>query len=338
MKAKHVLSIAELGPESLSKIVDQAMTINRGYNSRLLEGKMVGIYFRKSSTRTRTSFTVAAHKLGGEVIAYGPNDLQLVTGESVEDTARVLSSFLDMLVVRTNDSIEEMRALAAQSKMSIINAMSDNEHPTQAIADLVTICEAFGRLNGVHLLYIGEGNNTAAALALAVSMTPDMRLTIVTPEGYGVQDTVLELASRFAQKSGSLIEQHHDPDSLPPRVDAVYTSRWETMGVIKADSDWREKFRPYSVTQKMMARVSKPNGTIFLHDLPAVRGSEVVNEVLDGRQSLAFRQAAHKLTAALAVLSWCAAPYEEDRKESLEFSVNRICEVGAGSSATLSHS
>lgn len=335
MTVKHVLSIAEIGPESLSEIVDQAMTINGGYKSRPLEGKMVGIYFRKSSTRTRTSFTVAAHRLGGKVIAYGPNDLQLVTGESVEDTARVLSGYLDMLVVRTNDSIEEMRALAAQSKMSVVNAMSENEHPTQAIADLVTIREAFGRLNGIHVLYIGEGNNTAAALALAVSMTPGMRLTIVTPERYGVPDMLLEQARRFALRSESLIEQHHDLDSLPHGVDAVYTSRWETMGVVKADSDWRDRFRPYCVTPKMMARVSKPSGTIFLHDLPAIRGSEVVNEVLDGHQSVAFRQAEHKLTAALAVLSWCATPSEAE--STVTKVPNQLhLPVGASSPATLS--
>jgi ornithine carbamoyltransferase len=274
---------------------------------RPLEGKVVGIYFKRSSTRTRTAFTVAAIRLGGGTIAYGPNDLQLVTGETLHDTAKVLSGFLDILVIRTNEPLSEMKALASQDKMSVVNAMSDNEHPTQAIADLVTIKETFRRLDNIHVLYLGEGNNSAAALALAVSMTPGMRLTLVTPEGYGLPSDVLETARGFAAKHGAAVEQHHGSDDLPTPVDVVYTTRWQTMGVPKADANWQEKFIPYRVTQELMARVSRPEGTIFLHDLPAVRGAEVVDEVLDGAQSRAFRQARHKLTSAMAVLSWCIA-------------------------------
>jgi ornithine carbamoyltransferase len=203
-----------------------------------------------------------------------------------------------------------MNALAAQEKMAVINAMSENEHPTQAIADLVTIKEALGRLDDVHVLYLGEGNNSAAALALAVSMTPGMRLTVVTPEGYGITPDVLETARSLALQHGSSIEQHHDINNLPEEVDVVYTTRWQTMGVPKADPDWVEKFKPYSVTEALMAGVSKPSGsTIFLHDLPAVRGMEVHDEVLDGPQSRAFRQAEHKLNSAMAVLSWCVAEH-----------------------------
>jgi ornithine carbamoyltransferase len=200
-----------------------------------------------------------------------------------------------------------MRTLAAQSEMSVINAMSEYEHPTQAIADLATIKESLGRLHGVHVLYVGEGNNSAVALALAVAMSEGMRLTLVTPEGYGLPPGLLETVAAFARRSGATVEEHHDAASLPKGVDVVYTTRWQTMGVPKTDPDWQRKFVPYRVTQEMMSRVSKPSGTIFLHDLPAVRGSEVVDEVLDGPQSLAFRQARHKLTGAMAVLRWCAA-------------------------------
>jgi ornithine carbamoyltransferase len=244
-------------------------------------------------------------RLGAGTIAYGPSDLQINTGETIHDTARVLSGFLDALVIRTNASIVEMKAMASQDEMAIINAMSENEHPTQAIADLVTIKEALGHLDGVHILYLGEGNNSAAALALAVALTPDMRLTLITPEGYGLSENMLQLARSLASKSGSLIEQHHRSDQLPANVDVVYTTRWQTMGVPKADANWRTIFEPFRVTQELMAKVSKPAGTFFLHDLPAIRGSEVVDEVLDGPQSLAFRQAYHKLSSAMAVLSWC---------------------------------
>jgi ornithine carbamoyltransferase len=189
--------------------------------------------------------------------------------------------------------------------MAVINAMSEDEHPTQAIADLVTIREALGRLDDVHVLYIGEGNNSASALALAVAQTPGMQLTLVTPEGYGLPNDKLASARSVAKTCGAGIEQLHDLSRLPKRVNAVYTTRWCTMGAAKNDPAWCEKFEPYRVTTELMAEVSKPSGTIFLHDLPAMRGQEVVDEVLDGPQSLAFRQARHKLSSAMAVLSWC---------------------------------
>jgi ornithine carbamoyltransferase len=309
MTVRHLLSITELGAENLSHLVKQSLLIIAGDEKvkRPLEGKMVGIYFRGTSTRTRTAFTVGAIHLGAGTISYGPHDLQLVTGETIADTARVLSNFLDILVVRTNQSVAEMRALTNQKEMSIINAMSESEHPTQAIADLVTLHEEFGRLDDIKVLYLGEGNNTAASLALAVAQTPGMSLTIVTPEGYGLDEQILETAHKLAAVHGSRIEHHHRVDQLPTNVDAVYTSRWQTMGVPKAEVNWEVKFEPYRVTQALMAQVSKPAGTVFLHDLPAVRGGDVDDEVLDGPQSRAFRQARHKMTSAMAVLEWCVS-------------------------------
>lgn len=304
---KHLLSIEELGRENLALLVRQGCAIAQGggRGALPLQGRAVGIYFRRSSTRTRTSFTVGALRLGAGVISYGPHDLQVATGESLEDTARVLSGFLDCLVIRTNEPAAEMKVLASQNEMAVINAMSAEEHPTQAVADLITIHEALGRLEGVHVLYLGEGNNTAASLALATALTPGMRLTLVTPEGYGLTRHTLNTAARLARQNGSLVEQQHPLDRLPTRVDVVYTTRWQTMGEPKADPDWRAKFEPCAVTPGLLAHVSKPAGTIFLHDLPAVRGAEVYDEVLDGPQSLAFRQARHKLTAAMSVLAWC---------------------------------
>lgn len=304
--AKHLLSLSEIGPENLSLLVDRSLEIaTRGVGSPPLIGKIVGICFKRTSTRTRTAFTVATIKLGATPIAYGPNDLQICTGETIEDTARVLSGYLDALVVRTNESIDDMRALASQNKMPIINAMSDTEHPTQAIADLVTIKEVLGRLRGIEVLYVGEGNNSAAALALAVSLTPGMRLTLLTPEGYGLQSDILERVRSLSLQSGSVVEQQHDIPSLRSKFDVVYTTRWQTMGVPKPDSNWKEQFRPYSVTREFMQRFAKNGETVFMHDLPAVRGDDVTDEVLDGPQSVAFRQAQHKLTSAMAVLEWC---------------------------------
>jgi ornithine carbamoyltransferase len=308
MPVRHLLSVSDLDRETLLSLIDNAVAIAEGQweGRHPLAGRTVGIYFRKSSTRTRTSFTVGAQRLGAQVIAYGPNDLQLATGETVQDTARVLANYLDVLVIRTNESMAEMRELAIQDRMAIINAMSETEHPTQSVADLATLREHFGRLSGLHVLYLGEGNNSASAIALAVARIPGMRLTLVTPEGDGLPASLMESVQDTAAEHGSDVEQHHDAHRLPRGVDAVYTTRWLTMGVKKTGTEWIDRFRPYTVTPKLMAEVSKQDGsTVFLHDLPAMRGYEVLDEVLDGPQSIAFRQAYHKMTSAMAVLDWC---------------------------------
>jgi ornithine carbamoyltransferase len=307
--ARHFLTVAGLGAAALDGLTRDAVAIagGRWAGERPLAGRFVGVYFKKTSTRTRTAFTTGALRLGAQVVAYGPNDLQILTGESLEDTGRVLAEYLDLLVVRTNEPLDDMTALAAQGRMGVVNAMSDNEHPTQAIADLSAIREIFGRLEGVHVLYLGEGNNTASAQVLAAAQIPGMRVTLVTPEGYGLPEAVLEQAHALAAGSGAAIEQHHRMDRLPRGVDVVYTSRWTTMGVPKPDPGWMDRFRPYAVTSAVMAEVSRPGGgTVFLHDLPAMRGLEVTDEVLDGPASKALRLAFHKMTSAMAVLAYCA--------------------------------
>ncbi|RLK58812.1 ornithine carbamoyltransferase [Actinokineospora cianjurensis] len=293
---RSVISLDDLTAADVDALTGRAVAFGAGERSSALAGRAVGVYFQKSSTRTRTSFWRAATRLGAQVITYGPDDLQLTTGETLEDTARVLSGYLDALVVRTNGDIAELRALA-KGDIAVVNALTQFEHPTQALADIATLREEFGDLSGRHLLYIGEGNSTAAALVRAAELTPGLTFTVVTPPGYGVPADVL------AGKP-SRITQHHDLDALPETVDAVYTSRWQTMGVSKADPDWLGVFTPYQVDDTLLERVSH-EGTIFLHDLPAVRGQEVTDEVLDGKRSRAWRQAHHKMTIAMAVLEWC---------------------------------
>lgn len=304
---KHLLSLRQLGPTQLMHLARRSAEFAAGQDGdrKPLAGKTVGIFFRRSSTRTRTAFTVGAQKLGAQTVVYGPQDLQLVTGETLEDTGRVLSGYLDALVVRTNDAVAEMEALARQNRMAVVNAMSTEEHPTQAVADLSTILEARGRLEGLHLLYLGEGNNSTSALAFALARIAGTRLTIVTPKGYGLPEELLDLARELGRDQGSTVEQHHNVTDLPRNVDAVYTTRWQTMGVPKADPEWRRHFLPYTVDARLLERVSKPEGTIFLHDLPAVRGDDVTDDVLDGSQSLAWRQAEHKMFSAMAILEWC---------------------------------
>jgi len=262
---KHLLSIADLEATDLARLIDRSVHIasNQDFVRAWAGDKIIGIYFRKPSTRTRSSFSVGALRLGAQIVTYGPADLQLVTGEPIEDTGRVLSGYLDALVIRTNDGIEEMRALAAQQEMAVINAMSANEHPTQAIADLSTLKEKFGCLAGLNLLYLGEGNNTAAALALAVARTPGMKAIFITPPGYGLAESLIKQSQQAAAQYGGAIEHRYDIENLPLNVDAVYATRWQTMGAPHRDSHWIERFRPYCVTPEIMAKVSKPRARSF---------------------------------------------------------------------------
>lgn len=300
---RSMISLTDLDADELAAIVDRCVDLgkNPDAGAGVLAGRAVGIYFSKTSTRTRTSFWRGATRLGADVITFGPDDLQLNTGESVADTARVLSSYLDALVVRTNGDIAELRAFAAAGALGVVNALTEHEHPTQAIADLGTLKEHFGELAGRHVVYVGEGNSTTAALVHATARTPGLRLTVLTPPGYDLDDHAYTLAADLG--AGDRIQRRHDPGEVTGPVDAVYTSRWQTMGVPKADPDWIVHFRPFQVDGAFLERLGNP---VFLHDLPAVRGQEVTDEVLDGANSIAWRQAFHKMTAAMAVLEWCA--------------------------------
>lgn len=298
---RSLISLLDVSDEDVAGIVDSAVKFAGQRPERTLDGRAVGVYFRRSSTRTRTSFWRAATLLGADTILFGPDDLQLTTGETLADTARVLSGYLDLLVVRTNDDEVELRELDAASGLGVINALTRDEHPTQALADLATLQEEFADLAGRHLVYVGEGNSTAQALVFAAAATPGLRLTVVTPPEYGLPDDVL---TRRPSAAGQ-IRQCHDFVDVDGPADAIYTSRWQTMGVAKDDPDWIRAFRPYQVTADLFDRIGTDD-TVFLHDLPAVRGQEVTDEVLDGPRSRAWRQSLHKMTAATAVMQWCA--------------------------------
>jgi ornithine carbamoyltransferase len=311
---RHLLSILDLSPDEVLYLARRAVRIKQAPTApQTLRGKTVGVFFRKTSTRTRAGFTVGAGRLGATVATFGPADLQTNTGETLADTARTLAGYLDVLVMRTNEGVDEMRAYAAYPGMSVVNALSSDEHPTQALADLATLLEHFGRLEGISILYCGEGNRTAAALALAVARIPGMRLVLATPAGYGVDVEKLAAARALAAEHGARVEETHDLESLPAGVDVVYTSRWQEMGVSKPDPAWKARFAPFRVTRALIERVGH-HGTVFLHDLPAVRGEDVDDEVLDGARSLAWVQAQHKMWSAMAVMEWCAAGVVDDAR------------------------
>jgi len=310
---RDLLSILDLSPAEVEYLTRRALAIKyAAADPQTLRGRTVGVYFSKTSTRTRTAFAAGAGRLGATVVTFGPGDLQTNTGETLEDTARTFAGYLDVLVMRTAESVRDMQTFAAHPSMSVVNALSDGEHPTQALADLATLLDHFGRLEGLHLLYCGEGNRTAAALALALARVPGARLTLATPAGYGVHAPTLAGARALAAEHGATVEETHDPAALPRGVDVVYTSRWQEMGVSKPDPGWKTRFAPFRVTRALMERVSAP-ATVFMHDLPAVRGEDVDDEVLDGPRSLAWVQAQHKLFSAMAVLEWCGAgPVREE--------------------------
>jgi ornithine carbamoyltransferase len=310
---RHVLSILDLSPAEVQYLCRRAIRIKRAATTpQTLRGRTVGVYFKKTSTRTRAGFTVGAGRLGATVVTFGPNDLQTNTGETLEDTARVFAGYMDVLVMRTNEDVAEMKTFAAYPTLSVINALSQDEHPTQGLTDLTTLLEHFGGLEGLDVLYCGEGNKSAAALALGMSRIRGTRLTLATPDGYGLDPQTLARARALAGEHGATVEETHDIGAVPRGVDAVYTSRWQEMGVNKPHADWRERFSPFAVTPELMARVSKPRGTVFLHDLPAVRGEDVMDEVLDGAQSLAWVQAQHKMFSAMSVMEWCGAGVVDD--------------------------
>ncbi|MFH9550554.1 ornithine carbamoyltransferase [Streptomyces sp. NPDC017435] len=302
---RHLISIDDLTDEDLRAVVARGALFSAEggpAGARPLEGDIAGIYFRRTSTRTRTAFSAGALRLGAQIVSYGDGDLQLNTGETSEDTGRVMSRMLDVLVARTADDPAELRAWAAQRRMSVINAMSADEHPTQALTDLTTLLGRFGRLEGLRVLYVGEGNNTASALALALTRFPGVELELRTPPGYGLADRFLTRAAEQAARHGGRFAERHDMAALPPDQDAVYTTRWQTTGTNKPDPHWRDLFAPFQVGEALWEDSPK---AVFLHDLPAHRGEEVTADVLDGPASLAFQQAENKMHSAMAVLEWC---------------------------------
>ncbi|MFF4156095.1 ornithine carbamoyltransferase [Streptomyces sp. NPDC001678] len=302
---RHLISTRDLSDADLRALVERGAEFSRGSvrSGDQLAGLVAGVLFLKTSTRTRTSFSAAALRLGAKLISYGPDDLQTNSGETLEDTAEVLSRMLDLLVVRSAGDPADLRAFAGQSRMAVINAMTADEHPTQAIADLTTLMCRFGAIEGLRICYVGEGNNTAAALALTLSRFKGVRLELRTPPGYGLDPATLRQALVNAEASGARVTELHSMEPAPAGFDAIYTTRWQTTGTSKPDPGWREVFAPFQVTTALWD--GSPDA-VFLHDLPAHRGEDVTAEVLDGPKSLAFDQSENKMYAAMAVLEWCA--------------------------------
>ncbi|MFJ8941499.1 ornithine carbamoyltransferase [Streptomyces sp. NPDC102365] len=298
---RGLLTLSDLTREDLERLAARSRDLyqDQSAHDRPLRDKVVGVLFTRTSTRTRTAFGAGTVRLGGFPLMYGPDDLQTATGESLQDTGRILGSMLDALVVRTAGPLDELREMSRAGELPVVNAMAAEEHPTQGVCDLATMLMEFGSLDGLSLLYLGEGNNTASALAYGLSRMPNCRLTFATPPGYGLDAQVLDDAAKRAAAVGGTVRQTHDLDDLPAEAHVVYTTRWQTTGTVKADPDWRERFRPFHVDERLLSRWPDAK---FMHDLPAHRGEEVSGAVLEGPRSIAWVQARMKLTSAMAVL------------------------------------
>lgn len=263
-----------------------------------LRGRSLAMIFEKSSTRTRVSFEVGMTQLGGHALFLSPNDLQLGRGETIADTARVLSRYVDGIVYRAFRN-ENVRELATNASVPVINGLDDREHPCQTIADLFTIKERKGELKGLKLTYVGDGNNVCNSLLLGTAIV-GMDMTAACPPGYEPDPEILAHARRIAKGTGSTLEVVHDPAIGVRGADILFTDVWVSMGQEKEREERERIFRPYQVNAKLLALANKD--ALVMHCLPAHRGLEITDDVIDGPQSIVFDQAENRLHAQKAIL------------------------------------
>ena len=303
LKGKDLLTLHDFSVEEVQFMLDEAVRIKglqkSGIPHPYLRGKTLAMIFQKSSTRTRVSFEVAMVQLGGHALFLSPKDIQMGRGESTADTARVLSRFVDGIMIRTyaQSQVEE---LAHYATVPVINGLTDLTHPCQILADFLTIKEHKGRLAGLRLAYVGDGNNIAHSLMYGCAKV-GMNISIASPEGYKPDQKVVELAKQDALATGARIEIVTDPVQAVTGADVVVTDVWTSMGQ-EAEYDLRKKiFAPYQLNKELCALAKEDY--ISLHCLPAHRGEEVTDEIIDGPHSAVWDEAENRLHAQKAVLA-----------------------------------
>jgi ornithine carbamoyltransferase len=299
---KHLRRLEDLVVEDVEAILTTAADLKnrraQGNFDLPLQGRVVSLVFEKPSLRTRASFEAAAMQLGGGSLFFSAADAGLNGRESLADIARVLSGYSDVVVLRTF-SQQLIDDFAAVSSCPVINGLSDDRHPCQALTDILTMQEVFGELKGRRLVFVGDGNNVAASLALLCSML-GVSFTLACPEGYALDDALLtEFRSRHPVAD---ITVSHDPTAAVSEADIVYTDVWASMGQ-ETEADARKRdFAPFQVNAALMTHA--PSHCRFMHDLPARRGLEVTDEVIDGPNSIAFQQAENRMHLAKGLLAW----------------------------------
>jgi ornithine carbamoyltransferase len=295
MTERDLLSLRSLSPHEIRRLIDRA---RERAPSRALEGKSVGLFFEKASTRTRVSFEVAIAQLGGHPMFLPAQDIQLGRGETIADTARVLSRYLDALVIRTfgQDRLEEW---ARHATIPVINGLTDLHHPCQILADLLTIDEQKGKLAGIVVAYAGDGNNVAHSLLEGCAMM-GMTCRIAAPAGYHPHAEIVKWCEIEARNTGGAVWVGEDPREAVRGADVIYTDVWTSMGQ-EAESRTRANvFRRYQINVDLL-RLAKPDA-IVMHCLPAHRGEEITNDVMEGPRSVIFDQAENRLHIQKAIL------------------------------------
>ena len=300
---KHLLSIHDLTVEEVEKILTVAQDLKKkqkqGIPHPILKNKTLGMIFSKSSTRTRVSFEVGMYQLGGHALFLSSNDIQLGRGETIYDTANVLSRYLDGIMIRTYAQ-SDVEDLAKYGSIPIINGLTDLLHPCQALTDMLTISEHKGKLAGLKLAYLGDGNNMAHSQLYAGAKL-GMQVFVATPEGFECNEEIVANAKEDAKKTGAVIDVSHDPVRAATGADAIYTDTWISMGQTGSKESRLATFHPYQVNSKMMGYAKEDS--IFLHCLPAYRGYEVTEDVIDGPQSVVFDEAENRLHTQKAVMA-----------------------------------
>ena len=302
-RTRHFTRVSELTPVELASLLELAETMKYepGAFHRSLEGQAVACIFEKPSTRTRVSFAAAAAHLGATPLALSPQELQLGHGETIADTARSLSGYVAAIVIRTfaQETVEE---LARWATVPVVNALSDEHHPCQALADLMTLREVFGDVRGRRLAFVGDGGDNVARSLLEVGALSGLDVAIACPPEYAPDQAALDEARGLAEGTDAVLRVFHHPHAAVAGADAVYADVWASMGEEDEREQRRRVLQPYRVDETLM-RLARPEA-VFLHCLPAKRGEEVAAAVIDGRQSVVWRQSANRLPTEQALLWW----------------------------------
>ena len=298
LKGRDFLSTADLTPQEIEHLLTLAIELKAGKVKPSCDRKILGLLFRKSSTRTRVSFSAAIWQLGGQVLDLNVNLTQVSRGEPIKDTARVLDRYLDILAIRTYDQTE-LNEFAEYADIPIINALTDLEHPCQILADLMTVQETFGpKLAGLTMAYLGDGNNVAHSLILGCALM-GMHIRVATPADHAPQSHVVEQARAIAGDR-STITLTDDPKAAVKEAQVLYTDVWASMGQEAAAASRIPVFQPYQVNADLLSQADKE--AIVLHCLPAHRGEEITEAVLEGPQSRVWDEAENRMHAQKALL------------------------------------
>ncbi len=296
---RHLLSVADLSPAEIEGMLRRAPELKGAPAPQVLAGRTVALVFEKPSLRTRVSFDVAIHQLGGHALYLGRDEVGMGVREPVSDTARILSRYVDAIVVRTFAQAT-LETLAQYSSVPVINALSGAEHPCQALADLLTIQEHKGRLAGITVAYIGDGNNVAVSLAIAAASV-GANFSIASPAGYELPAEAVEETRRRAALTGAQVTLTDSPQQAVAGAAVVYTDVWTSMGQEAEAELRRQAFRGFRVDSELMAAAGE--GALFMHPLPAHPGEEIAEGMLEHPQSVVFDQAENRLHVQRAILA-----------------------------------